>query len=52
MSTQPETNCGVQPLILGDRHPNYVSLIEALGGQVIALDRGRRQCLNVLEPGA
>jgi hypothetical protein len=41
---------GVQPLILGDLKPDYVDLIEAIGGQVITLGRGRGH-LNVLDPG-
>ncbi|MFW5421087.1 ATP/GTP-binding protein [Nocardiopsis sp. CNT-189] len=41
---------GVQPLVLGDLKPDYVDLIEALGGQVISLGRGLGH-LNVLDPG-
>ncbi|WP_238164452.1 ATP/GTP-binding protein [Kribbella pittospori] len=41
---------GVQPLVLGDLKPDYRDLIEALGGQVIRLGRGRGH-LNVLDPG-
>jgi hypothetical protein len=41
---------GVLPLVLGDLKPDYVDLIEALGGQVIRLGRGRGH-LNVLDPG-
>lgn len=41
---------GVQPLILGDLKPDYVDMIEALGGQVIKLGRGRGH-LNILDPG-
>ena len=41
---------GVIPLVLGDLKPDYVDLIEALGGQVIRLGRGRGY-LNVLDPG-
>jgi DNA helicase HerA-like ATPase len=41
---------GVMPLVLGDLKPDYVDLIEALGGQVIRLGRGRGY-LNVLDPG-
>jgi hypothetical protein len=41
---------GVQPLVLGDLKPDYKDLIEALGGQVIELGRGRGH-LNVLDPG-
>ncbi len=41
---------GVQPLILGDLKPDYVALIEALGGQRIPLGLGRGH-LNVLDPG-
>ncbi len=41
---------GVMPLVLGDLKPDYVDLIDALGGQVIKLGRGRGY-LNVLDPG-
>ncbi|NCD18151.1 MAG: ATP/GTP-binding protein, partial [Actinobacteria bacterium] len=41
---------GVMPIVLGDLKPDYVDLIEALGGQVIPLGRGRGY-LNVLDPG-
>lgn len=41
---------GSIPFILGDLKPDYVDLIEALGGQVIRLGRGRGH-LNVLDPG-
>ncbi|WP_188898517.1 ATP/GTP-binding protein [Microlunatus endophyticus] len=41
---------GVMPLVLGDLRPDYVAMIEALGGQVIPLGRGRGH-LNVLDPG-
>jgi hypothetical protein len=41
---------GTLPLILGDLKPDYVDLVEALGGQVIRLGRGRGY-LNVLDPG-
>ena len=41
---------GAIPLVLGDLKPDYVDLIEALGGQVITLGRGRGY-LNVLDPG-
>lgn len=41
---------GVMPLVLGDLKPDYVDLIQALGGQVITLGRGRGH-LNVLDPG-
>ena len=41
---------GVVPLILGDLKPDYVDLVEALGGQVIRLGRARGY-LNVLDPG-
>lgn len=41
---------GVMPLVLGDLKPDYVDMIEALGGQVITLGRGRG-FLNVLDPG-
>ena len=38
---------GVQPMVLGDLRPDYVDLIEALGGQVLRLGPGRGS-LNVL----
>jgi hypothetical protein len=41
---------GVMPMVLGDLKPDYVDLIEALGGQVIRLGR-RRGYLNILDPG-
>ena len=41
---------GVMPLVLGDLKPDYVDAVEALGGQVIRLGRGRG-FLNVLDPG-
>lgn len=41
---------GVQPLVLGDLKPDYVDLIDALGGQVISLGRGRGH-INILDPG-
>ena len=44
------TGYGVMPLVLGDLKPDYVDLIKALGGQVIALGRGRGH-LNILDPG-
>jgi hypothetical protein len=44
------TGYGVLPLILGDLKPDYVELVEALGGQVISVGRGRGH-LNVLDPG-
>ena len=44
------TGYGVMPLVLGDLKPDYVDLIEALGGQVIRLGRGRGY-LNILDPG-
>lgn len=40
---------GVLPLILGDLRPDYVQLIRAIGGQVIAPGQGAR--LNILDPG-
>ncbi|WP_243696474.1 ATP/GTP-binding protein [Aeromicrobium camelliae] len=42
---------GVTPLFFGDLKPDYVDLVEAMGGQVIPLGRGRGG-LNVLDPGA
>ncbi|PPK93165.1 hypothetical protein CLV92_11182 [Kineococcus xinjiangensis] len=44
------TGYGVLPLVLGDLKPDYVDLIEAVGGQVITLGRGRSH-LNILDPG-
>lgn len=41
---------GTLPLVLGDLKPDCVDLIEAMGGQVIRLGRGRGY-LNVLDPG-
>lgn len=41
---------GHTPLILGDLKPDYVDLIEALGGEVVRLGRGQGQ-LNVLDGG-
>jgi hypothetical protein len=41
---------GTLPLVLGDLKPDYVDMIRSLGGQVIALGRGRGH-LNVLDPG-
>lgn len=41
---------GVMPLVLGDLKPDYVDMVQALGGQVIAVGRGRGY-LNVLDPG-
>lgn len=41
---------GALPLVLGDLKPDYVDLIQAMGGQVITLGRGRG-FLNVLDPG-
>ncbi|MFJ8628536.1 ATP/GTP-binding protein [Kitasatospora sp. NPDC093550] len=42
---------GTHPMVFGDLKPDYVDLIEALGGQVISLGRGRGY-LNALDPGA
>jgi DNA helicase HerA-like ATPase len=41
---------GVNPMVFGDLKPDYVDLIEAMGGQVIQLGRGRG-ALNILDPG-
>jgi len=41
---------GTMPVVLGDLKPDYVDLVQALGGQVIPLGRGRGS-LNVLDPG-
>jgi hypothetical protein len=32
---------GVLPLVLGDLKPDYVDLVQAIGGQVVTLGRGR-----------
>ncbi|GAA2427086.1 ATPase [Actinomadura vinacea] len=42
---------GVFPMVLGDLKPDYVDLIQAMGGQIIKLGRGLGS-LNVLDPGA
>jgi hypothetical protein len=42
---------GVHPLVFGDLKPDYRLLVEALGGSVIELGRGRGR-LNVLDPGS
>ncbi|PXY16608.1 ATP/GTP-binding protein [Prauserella muralis] len=42
---------GVKPLVLGDLKPDYADLVEALGGQVVRLGRGRGT-LNPLDTGA
>lgn len=42
---------GVHPLVFGDLKPDYRLLVEALGGAVIELGRGRGR-LNVLDPGS
>lgn len=39
---------GVHAMVLGDLRPDYVALVERLGGQVIRLGQGRGQ-LNVLD---
>lgn len=39
---------GVLPLVLGDTKPDYVDLIEAIGGQVISIGAGR-DLLNPLD---
>lgn len=41
---------GVIPFVLGDLKPDYVDIVEALGGQVVSLGPGRG-FLNVLDPG-
>lgn len=41
---------GVVPFVLGDLKPDYVDLIESVGGQVVSLGVGRGY-LNVLDPG-
>ncbi|MGV4329285.1 ATP/GTP-binding protein [Trueperella pyogenes] len=45
------TGFGTMPLILGDLKPDYVDLVEALGGSVIRFGRGRGH-LNPLDPGS
>lgn len=45
------TGQGVFPMVLGDLKPDYVDLIQAMGGQIIKLGRGLGS-LNVLDPGA
>ena len=45
------SGAGVMPLIVGDLKPDYVDLIRAIGGQVIALGRGVGS-LNLLAVGA
>ena len=42
---------GVHPLVFGDLKPDYRAMVEALGGAVVELGRGRGR-LNVLDPGA
>jgi hypothetical protein len=42
---------GVVPLVLGDLKPDYVPLVEWLGGQVVPVGRGVGG-INVLDPGA
>lgn len=42
---------GVHPLVFGDLKPDYRDLIEALGGNVVELGRGRGT-LNPLDPGS
>lgn len=44
------TGYGVMPLVLGDLKPDYVDLVEALGGQVVRYGPGRAK-INVLDPG-
>lgn len=41
---------GTVPFILGDLKPDYVDLVEELGGQVISIGAGRGH-INVLDPG-
>lgn len=41
---------GVLPLVLGDTRPDYLTMVEKLGGQIIPLGRGRGS-INVLDPG-
>ena len=41
---------GVHPLVLGDLKGEHVKAVQALGGQVISLGRGRGY-LNILDPG-
>jgi hypothetical protein len=42
---------GVTPLVLGDLKPDYVPLVEWLGGQVIPVGRGTGG-INILDPGS
>lgn len=42
---------GVAPMVFGDLKPDYRLLVEALGGNVVELGRGRGT-LNVMDPGA
>jgi hypothetical protein len=42
---------GVLPAVFGDLKPDYVALILALGGNVVAVGRGQGH-LNVLDPGS
>jgi hypothetical protein len=41
---------GIMPLVLGDLRPDYVDVVRALDGQVIALQEGVGH-LNILDPG-
>lgn len=41
---------GVLPLVLGDTRPDYLWMVEQLGGQIIPLGRGRGS-INVMDPG-
>lgn len=41
---------GTIPVVLGDLKPDYTELVEAMGGQVIQIGRGRGH-LNILDPG-
>lgn len=41
---------GVIPLVLGDTRPDYIRMVDRLGGHVITLGRNRG-ALNVLDPG-
>lgn len=43
-------NWGVVPIVMSDTRPDYVGVVEAMGGQRIALGPGQGH-LNVLDPG-
>lgn len=43
--------CGVVPIVLGDIRPDYRATVEALGGQIVEIGRGRG-AINPLDLGA